>query len=101
MRVGIPQYKVSMDLVGPLKPSKEGNHRYILTIMDNFTRFFTAVAIENKEAETVAKAFLKHYIAVFGCPVQILTDNGSEFTNKDLRDVLKVLDIEHRYCPRQ
>jgi hypothetical protein len=31
-------------------------HKYILRIMDTFTKYALVTAVENKEAETVAKA---------------------------------------------
>ena len=99
MRLGSPNYKVSLDLVGPLMPSGAHGDRYILTILDNFTRFFTAVPIPNKEAATVAKAFSEHYIAIYGCPVQVLTDNGREFNNGLLKEVLEILEIQHTFAP--
>ena len=99
MRVGNPHTKISLDLIGPLIASGQDDNKYILTILDNFTRFFVAVPIPDKNASTVAKAFLDHYLSKFGPPLSVLTDNGKEFSNRLLREVLTLLDIQHLFAP--
>jgi hypothetical protein len=39
-------------------------------------------AIENKEAESVAKAIFSEWFCKFGIPAKIHTDSGKEFVNK-------------------
>ncbi|KAK3098044.1 hypothetical protein FSP39_015559 [Pinctada imbricata] len=48
-----PFYKISMDIVGPLARSKKGN-RFILTIVDDATRYPEAFALKNCDTESVA-----------------------------------------------
>ena len=38
--------KIAMDIVGPLKPTKNGNE-YILTIQDQLSKFYSAVPLSN------------------------------------------------------
>ena len=52
-----PFERMSMDLVGPLTETKKGN-KYILTIMDYFSRWPEAIPIKNAEAATVGQAYL-------------------------------------------
>ena len=99
MRIGNPHAKISVDLVGPLIKSGPEDNTYILTILDNFTRFFVAVPIANKKSKTVTKALLKNYIGTFGPPLSILTDNGKEFTSALMKEVLTILDIPHLFAP--
>ena len=47
-----------MDLFGPLKTSSSGK-KYICVITDAFTKYTEIVPMEDKSAETVAKAFMK------------------------------------------
>ena len=68
-----------MDLIGPLSPSRWG-HRYILTIIDTFSRRAEAFAIRDKSAETVLN-FLKVVTNMWGFPKKLLSDNGLEFKN--------------------
>ena len=75
-----------LDLFGPLRVSKT-QKKYILAITDAFTRYAKVCAIENKTAKVVAEAFYKTWICNFGCPKEIVTDGGKEFTS----DILKVV----------
>lgn len=56
--------------------------RYCLTMIDRFTRWPVAVPLANIEADTVATAFFAHWIAQFGTPLKITTDQGAQFESR-------------------
>jgi hypothetical protein len=62
-----------MDLVGPL-PETEEHNRYLLTVMDTFSKWPLAIPLPNKKASTIADALYKHLISVHGCPEELLSD---------------------------
>ena len=66
-----------MDIVGPLPPSND--YKYLLTAIDCFTRFLTAVPMRDCTAQSVVDAFLHGYVAYFGVPKVIITDKGAQF----------------------
>jgi transposase InsO family protein len=65
----------------------------IMTVV--FTKYAEAIAIPDKQAETVAMEILIHWICRFRSPVQIHSDNGTEFVNKLNKELFKLLDIKH------
>eukprot|EP01083_Nonionella_stella_P264938 898055_1 len=75
-----PFEQISVDIVGPLPITAKNGFRYIVTIIDKFTRFCKLVPVTNIKAITVLKAIDK-WIDTFGPPSTILSDNGSQFTS--------------------
>ena len=69
-----------MDLIGPFPPTPRGS-KFVLTMTDYFSKYVEAIPLPNKSAESVAKGIHKVYCR-HGAPISIITDQGSEFTNK-------------------
>jgi hypothetical protein len=86
--------RVHADLFGPLKTTS-GDKKIILCLTDAFTKYIKLVMIPNKEAFTVATAILNCWICRFGLPLEIVTDQGKEFTNQMASQLFKTLDIRH------
>lgn len=86
-----PWELVSIDIVGPLPESISGN-RYVLTLIDHFTRLADGIAVKRKDAETVAKALL-NLIHRHGAPERLLTDRGMEFQARLTKVMLEELGI--------
>ena len=82
-----------MDLVTDFTESSKGN-KHILTIIDLLTGWPEAIPILNKSANTITKAFIRHYLPRHMCPRFILSDNGTEFKNQIFDEVTKDLGIE-------
>ena len=59
----------------------------MLTVIDMLTGFTIAVPIKNKNAETICDAYRDNIYCVFGGSSRMLTDNGSEFKNKEMQEV--------------
>jgi len=53
---------VSLDIVGPLPVTEQGN-KYLLTIIDHFTRFCDAIPIAKQDTETIARKFVTRIIS--------------------------------------
>ena len=88
-----PFNKIAMDLVKECKTSNSGN-KHILTIIDHLTGWPQAFPIPDKSADTIVSTFINQYLPVHMCPMYILSDNGMEFKNNLMDQVLKQLGIE-------
>lgn len=83
---------VHIDLVGPLPPS-EGFH-YLLTCVDRFTRWPEAIPLQDMSAETVSRALVTNWIARFGVPSIIITDQGRQFESRLFTSLMSLLGIK-------
>ena len=95
----LPMEFICMDLVGPIHPPSSRGNRYVLTVIDMLTGFTMAVPIKNKNADTITDAYRDHIYCTFGGSSQILTDNGSEFKNHEMKQVGEMLGIKHIFSP--
>ena len=78
---------VAMDL-------KIFNNKYILYLVDCFTRYTLGTVIPSKDPQVVIKAIIKLWIRIFGKPNQFWFDNGGEFSNGFMTEVCSKLDIK-------
>jgi hypothetical protein len=91
---------VGLDL---LKIGTTRGKEYVLVITEYITRFVVAVPIKNKASDTVAKAIVRNWVAYFGWPENIITDQGTEFEGvcEDLLHMWKVIHLTTvGYTPR-
>lgn len=84
--------EIHLDLIGPM-PSSE-NFRYCVTLIDRYTRWPEAIPLVDIQAGTVANAIYCHWIARFGIPTIIYTDQGSQFESELFRELTKLLGIK-------
>jgi len=85
-----------MDVVGPLPETYQGN-RYILVMSEYATRYMIAIAMQNQKARTIAKAFILNVILRYGCPLEILTDQGTNFLSHLMKEICSLLNIKQMH----
>ncbi|CAI6372729.1 unnamed protein product [Macrosiphum euphorbiae] len=80
-----PFERLNIDFKGPI-PSKTGNN-YILTIVDEFSRFPFAIPCRDLSSATVIKC-LSYLFSIFGMPAYIHSDRGAAFLSQELTTFL-------------
>ena len=88
-----PMERVNVDSIGPLTPDEKGN-KYIIVIIDCFTRFVELYAAPDATAIAAATALLQH-MGRYGCAHQILSDNGSQYVNEIISKFTELVGTEH------
>ena len=89
-----PFDKIAIDLVRECETSTSGN-KHILTIIDHFTGWPESFPILDRSVDTIVSTFINHHLPVHICPRYILSDNGTEFKNQLMDQVLQQLRIVH------
>jgi hypothetical protein len=70
---------------------------YCLTCIDRFTSWMEVIPLEDITAEKVAKAFYHHWIARFGVPSHVITDQGTQFRSQLFNNLAIVCGIKIRH----
>jgi len=97
---------IHADLVGPINHSIYG-HKYILTILDDFTRYNWVIFLNNKgETFNQFSIWYTQIRNIFNTRITYLkTDNGTEFLSNQFNEFCKSLGITHLlstpYTPQQ
>ena len=78
MYVGRPWQKVAVDLVWPMPETRAGN-KWILVVMDHFSRWQDAIPIPDATAPIVAATLDQRVFCYLGLPEQLHTDQGAQF----------------------
>ncbi|CAC5404177.1 unnamed protein product [Mytilus coruscus] len=90
--VGAPFERIGIDILGPLPKSTRGN-KFLLVIGDYFTKWMEAIPIQDMEATTVANKLIERIVTIFGVPMEIHSDNGSNFESNVFAEMCKILGI--------
>nr|GEY06319.1 integrase, catalytic region, zinc finger, CCHC-type, peptidase aspartic, catalytic [Tanacetum cinerariifolium] len=87
-----------MDLCGPMRVESVNGKKYILVIIDDYSRFTWVKCLRSKdEAPDFIIKFLKMIqvrLKVLVCRIQ--TYNGTEFVNQTLREYYEEVGISHK-----
>jgi len=85
---------VHIDIVGPLAADdNSGKPRYLLTMVDSFTRWMEVFPLVNITAESVCRGFMFCWVARFGPPLFLISDRGTQFCSELIENLTNALGI--------
>jgi hypothetical protein len=71
------------EFIGEIHPTSSGQHRWILTATNYFTKWIEPIPIRSASHKVIIH-FLKDIMLRFGCPSKIVTDNAASFKSEPL-----------------
>jgi transposase InsO family protein len=73
-------------LLGPLPPA-QGNLRYVVVVVEYFSKWIEAKPLATITSVTVQKFFWQNIVCHFGVPKAITVDNGTQFDAETFKEL--------------
>jgi len=85
-----------MDILGPF-PLALGQLKFLVVAVDYFTKWIKAKPLSAISSAKIRSFIFKSIICRFGILAEIITDNGTQFIDKNFRSMLEGLHIRQRF----
>eukprot|EP00253_Pinus_taeda_P034355 PITA_34355 len=86
-----PFQQWGLNFIGEIHPSSSGQHKWILTATDYFTKWIEAIPCRQANDSTIIQFLESNILSRFGCPEKIITDKAAAFKSK------KKINFCHEY----
>ncbi|GBO24109.1 hypothetical protein AVEN_129663-1 [Araneus ventricosus] len=84
--VGAPFERMALDILGTFPVTKD--NRYVLILMNYFTKWPEKIAIPDQEASTVAEELVRSWISCYSVPVILHSNQGAHFNSAFFTELL-------------
>ncbi len=85
------------DTIGPFKATKNGNV-HIIIFIEILTRYVEAFAIKDLKSETISRSFVENICQKYGCPSELMSDNGKAYCSNLMKDICEMLGTKTVRC---
>jgi hypothetical protein len=82
--VEAPFQQWGLDFIGEIHPPSSGQHKWILTATNYFTKWIEVVPSRQATDVVIIKFLENNILSHFGCHMKIITDNATTFRSKKL-----------------
>ncbi|GJX65831.1 retrovirus-related pol polyprotein from transposon TNT 1-94 [Tanacetum coccineum] len=91
-------YLLHMDLCGPMRMESINEKKYILVIVDDYSRFTWVKFLRSKDKapDAIIKCIKNIQVRLNAIVRNVRTDNGNEFVNQTLHDFYENVGISHQ-----
>ena len=86
-----------MDLLGPFVQGSNQN-KYLIVAVDYFTKWVEAEPLATISSLNVLRFYKRNILARFGVPQAIVTDNGTQFTDKNFQAFVTSLGTKQHFA---
>jgi len=93
--ISAPFQQLSIDTMGPITTSKSNEFKSCVTIIDSYSGLLFAEAVTTSNAESTT-SLLKKVFLTHGAARVIASDNGKEFANDFVTNLLKTFSVIQR-----
>lgn len=90
-----PFMSYTIDTIGPFQEDASGN-KYIITLIDDFTRYVEIIPMPDVSAVSAAKAILQVF-GRYGMPKTIHSDQGTQYTAKLISEFCALLSVNQTF----
>ena len=92
-----PFHKWGLDFVGPFNPAaaRTGN-KYILVTTDYYTKWVEAKPLRDNITALTTKFLYGHIWCRFGCPIELISDQGGHFLNAVISGLTQHYVVVHK-----
>jgi transposase InsO family protein len=91
-----PFESIFLDFCGPFKQTFQGK-KYILAIIDQFSRYISLNAVAKQDEKTTADILLNRWILKYGAPRVMYLDCGKSFQSKVMKELAERYKIQIQY----
>lgn len=89
----VPFARWGLDIIGPF-PVASGGKKICILAVEYFTKWAEAEPVKSITQDKVVKFVFKNIVCKFGVPIQIITDNETQFEGKSMRSFCKDSNIK-------
>ena len=87
--------KLGLNFVGPVKKTRHTGKRYILVATNYATKWVEAQALQTNSAQETAQFLYEAILTRFGCPLHLVSDQGSHFLNGTIQVLTEHFLLRH------
>ena len=86
-----------MDILGPLMTKNKDGYKYVLLIVDSYTRWPEAFPTKTQEASEIASILYREIFTRYGAPRSLISDRGQNFMSKLVTSICDLFEVTRHH----